>query len=306
MLNAIVEGACELCEANDAAVLLKDGEHLRFRAHHGPIDINLEKWPITRGWTAGRAFLDGKPVHLRDTQSEEAKEFPDSRALSVPPYTNFSVRTVLSVPLLRESERVGAILLRRIEMRPFSDKQIALLQTFADQAVIAINNARLFDEVQAKTRDLSRPVASRCSSRPPPSDVLQVISSSPGDLAPVFEKMLENATRVCGAEFGSMHLVEDGAMRQVALYNVPPAFAEARTDDGLQSASAKRPSHRDPHQAGGSPADMRTSPAYLERAPATVELVELGGARTVVTVPMLRDDEVDRRDHHLSPGGAPV
>ena len=107
VLNAIVEGACELCEANDAAVLLKDGEHLRFRAHHGPIDINLEKWPITRGWTVGRAFLDGKPVHLRDTQSEEAKEFPDSRALSAPPYTNFSVRTVLSVPLLRESERVG-------------------------------------------------------------------------------------------------------------------------------------------------------------------------------------------------------
>ena len=106
VLNAIVEGACELCEANDAAVLLKDGEHLRFRAHHGPIDINLEKWPITRGWTVGRAFLDGKPVHLRDTQSEEAKEFPDSRALSAPPYTNFSVRTVLSVPLLRESERV--------------------------------------------------------------------------------------------------------------------------------------------------------------------------------------------------------
>ena len=174
VLNAIVEGACELCEANDAAVLLKDGEHLRFRAHHGPIDINLEKWPITRGWTAGRAFLDGKPVHLRDTQSEEAKEFPDSRALSVPPYTNFSVRTVLSVPLLRESERVGAILLRRIEMRPFSDKQIALLQTFADQAVIAINNARLFDEVQAKTRDLTESLQQQTAT----ADVLKVISRS--------------------------------------------------------------------------------------------------------------------------------
>ena len=178
VLNAIVEGACELCEANDAAVLLKDGEHLRFRAHHGPIDINLEKWPITRGWTAGRAFLDGKPVHLRDTQSEEAKEFPDSRALSAPPYTNFSVRTVLSVPLLRESERVGAILLRRIEMRPFSDKQIALLQTFADQAVIAINNARLFDEVQAKTRDLTESLQQQTAT----ADVLKVISRSVFDL----------------------------------------------------------------------------------------------------------------------------
>ena len=208
VLNAIVEGACELCEANDAAVLLKDGEHLRFRAHHGPIDINLEKWPITRGWTAGRAFLDGKPVHLRDTQSEEAKEFPDSRALSVPPYTNFSVRTVLSVPLLRESERVGAILLRRIEMRPFSDKQIALLQTFADQAVIAINNARLFDEVQAKTRDLTESLQQQTAT----SDVLKVISSSPGELEPVFQTMLSNATRICEAKFGMMYRFDNGAV----------------------------------------------------------------------------------------------
>ena len=192
VLNAIVEGACELCEANDAAVLLKDGEHLRFRAHHGPIDINLEKWPITRGWTAGRAFLDGKPVHLRDTQSEEAKEFPDSRALAVPPYTNFSVRTVLSVPLLRESERVGAILLRRIEMRPFSDKQIALLQTFADQAVIAINNARLFDEVQAKTRDLTESLQQQTAT----ADVLKVISRSTFDLQKVLDTLTKSVCRL--------------------------------------------------------------------------------------------------------------
>ena len=267
MLNAIVEGACELCEANDAAVLLKDGEHLRFRAHHGPIDINLEKWPITRGWTAGRAFLDGKPVHLRDTQSEEAKEFPDSRALSVPPYTNFSVRTVLSVPLLRESERVGAILLRRIEMRPFSDKQIALLQTFADQAVIAINNARLFDEVQAKTRDLTESLQQQTAT----SDVLQVISSSPGELAPVFQSMLANATRVCECRIRRHAACAEGtaSMRQAAQYNVARRICRRSKGDRVVDP------HPNERLAGRSRtkqvvhvADMRTTVAYLERSPA--------------------------------------
>ena len=167
--------------------------------------------------------------------------------------------------------------------------ELSLLRTFADQAVIAIENVRLFKEVQAKTRDLTESLQQQTAT----ADVLQIISSSPGDLAPVFEKMLENATRVCGAEFGSMNLVEDGATRQVAVYNVPAAFAEVRTDrkifrphpqSGLATAIRTKQVVHLP--------DMRTSPAYLERAQATVELVELGGARTVVTVPMLREDEV--------------
>ncbi|MBR0694706.1 GAF domain-containing protein [Bradyrhizobium lablabi] len=154
VLKTIVETACEVCEAYDVALLLKDGDDLRFRAHHGPIEINVEKWPISRGWTAGRAFLDGKPVHLRDASAEEGAEFPDSKALTE--RSGADIRTVLSVPLLRDDERVGAIVLRRNEMDPFTDKQIALLQTFADQAVIAIGNVRLFDEVQSRTRELAK------------------------------------------------------------------------------------------------------------------------------------------------------
>ena len=153
VLDAIVESACELCEAYDAVVLLKEGDDLRFSAHHGPIAINIEKWPISRGWTAGRAFLERKPVHVRDMLSDEGAEFPDSRELSR--HAGTAIGTVLSVPLLSENESIGTILLRRTEVQSFSDKQVALLQTFADQAVIAIGNARLFDEVQAKTRDLS-------------------------------------------------------------------------------------------------------------------------------------------------------
>ena len=137
-------------------MLLKDGDELCFSAHHGPIPINIEKWPISRGWTAGRAFLDHEPVHLRDLLSDQGAEFPYGREVSRIAGLPGSVRTILSVPLLREKESIGAILLRRTEVEPFGEKQIALLQTFADQAVIAIGNVRLFDEVQQRTRELSQ------------------------------------------------------------------------------------------------------------------------------------------------------
>ena len=154
VLQAIVESACELCEAYDSIVLLKDSDDLRFSAHHGSVPLVTDKWPINRNWTAGRAFLDRKPVHVHDLLSDEGDEFPDSQELSRR-VGSAGIRSILAVPLLREKESIGVILLRRTEVQPFSEKQIALLQTFADQAVIAIGNVRLFDEVQAKTRDLT-------------------------------------------------------------------------------------------------------------------------------------------------------
>ena len=280
VLNAIVEGACELCEANDAAVLLKDGEHLRFRAHHGPIDINLEKWPITRGWTAGRAFLDGKPVHLRDTQSEEAKEFPDSRALAVPPYTNFNVRTVLSVPLLRESERVGAILLRRIEMRPFSDKQIALLQTFADQAVIAINNARLFDEVQAKTRDLTESLQQQTAT----SDVLKVISRSAFDLQMVLDTLVESAARLCDAHYAMIFRGEGDTFKLAANHGFAGEYRE-----WMQRQVIER---RRGTLVGRTVLDRKMvhiPDAVIDPDYTWSESIKRGGFRTMLGVPLLRE-----------------
>jgi two-component system NtrC family sensor kinase len=152
VLKAIVESACELCGAFDSVVLLKDGDDLRFSAHHGPIPMSLEKWPINRNWTAGRAFLDRKPVHVHDLLSSEGDDFPEGREMS----RRMGHRSILSVPLLREGESIGTIVLRRTEVSPFSDKQIALLQTFADQAVIAIGNVRLFEQVQERTRELSQ------------------------------------------------------------------------------------------------------------------------------------------------------
>jgi GAF domain-containing protein len=280
VLNAIVESACEVCEANDAAVLLKDGNDLRFRAHHGPIDIYLEKWPITRGWTAGRAFVDGKPVHLRDTLSDEGKEFLDSAALSAFPYTNSRVRSVLSVPMLRESERVGVILLRRTEMRPFSDKQIALLQTFADQAVIAIENVRLFKETQEA---LEQQTAT--------SEVLEIISSSPGELEPVFQAMLANATRLCEAKYGVMWLREGGAFRSAAIHGaLPAAYIEH-----LRSGTLVDPTPGSPlalvsqTQKAVQMPDLRESRTYLDGEPLPVSAVEVAGIRTLLLVPMFKE-----------------
>ena len=146
VLKAIVESACELCEANDALATLKDGDDLLFQAQHGSIPVVWDRQPINRQWVSGRAVIDRKPVHVHDLLTAEGEGFPNSREFA----RRTNVRTVLSVPLLREGESIGAIVLRRTEVRPFSDKQISLLQTFADQAVIAIGNVRLFEEVQAQ------------------------------------------------------------------------------------------------------------------------------------------------------------
>src|ERR1700676_2151544 len=184
VLKAIVESACELCEAYDAVVRLKDGDDLRLSAHHGSIPTSVDRLPIDRNVTAGRAFLDKKPVHVHDLLSAEGDQFPKAKEMS---RLEGGHRTVLSVPLLREGESIGAIVLRRIEVHPFSEKQIALLQTFADQAVIALGNVRLFEEVQARTEDLRQSLEFQTAT----SDVLKVISSSPDSLQPVLDVIVD-------------------------------------------------------------------------------------------------------------------
>jgi GAF domain-containing protein len=190
-------------------------------------------------------------------------------------------RSQVAVPMLKDDLLIGVIVIYHQEVRPFTDKQIELLQNFASQAVIAIENARLLNELQ---QSLEQQTAT--------SDALQIISSSPGDLAPVFAKVLENATRVCGAEFGGMNLIENGLAHQVALYNAPTAFATARIDKVF------RPHPQSPmatvirtKQVVHLP-DMHTSPGYLDRSEASLAMVELAGARTIAIVPMLREDEV--------------
>jgi GAF domain-containing protein len=212
VLNAIVESASELCEADDAIVFLKDGGDLRSAAHSGPIAEGPPSVPITRTLMTGRSFLDRKPVHVRDVLSAEGAEFPDGQKIA----RSVGHRTMLTVPLLREGESIGVIMLRRKQVHPFRDKQITLLQTFADQAVIAIGNVRMFEQVQAKTRDLTESLQQQTAA----SEVLQLISSSPSDLTPVFDRMLENATRICGAEWAREALLKTISL---SLSNAGPA-----------------------------------------------------------------------------------
>jgi GAF domain-containing protein len=280
VLNAIVESASELCEAYDAVVLLKDGDDLRFSAHHGPIPINIEKWPISRGWTAGRAFLDQKPVHVRDLLSDQGADFPDGRELSRIAGLPDSVRTILSVPLLREKESIGAILLRRTEVQPFSEKQIALLQTFADQAVIAIGNVRLFDEVQAKTRDLTESLQQQTAT----ADVLKVISRSTFDLPAVLQTLVESAARLCDADKTNITREKKGGFYRAEAYGFSPEFQEYVKDipiePGRGSAFGRALLEGRVVHIPDVLADSEY--AYLEGQ-------RLGDYRTVLTVPMLRE-----------------
>jgi two-component system NtrC family sensor kinase len=285
VLNAIVESACKLCEASDAYVALKDDDYLVFQTQHGSIPVAWKRRPINRQWPAGRAVVDGQSVHLRDVLALEGDEFPDGREIA----HHDGARTVLTVPLMREGESIGVIILRRTEVLPFSDKQIALLQTFADQAVIAIENVRLFDEVQAKTADLTESLEQQTAT----SEVLQVIGSTPGDLEPVFKSMLENATRVCGANFGQMNLYADGRFRPVALYNMPPAYAaslahgppfQPHSQSGLGTVAR---THQVVHIE-----DSRKLPPYLEGDPSVVAISDLAGARSYFVVPMLKENEL--------------
>ena len=202
-------------------------------------------------------------------------------------------RTLLGVPLLKEDEVVGVFGIYRQEVRPFGEKQIELVKNFAAQAVIAIENTRLLNELRQRTDDLTESLEQQTAT----SEVLQVISSSPGDLEPVFARMLENAVRICDATFGNIYRW-DGDLHILASHKTPAAFAEARR--GVRKpfkADEKDPlgrmilSKRAVHVG-----DLAAEQVYVDRSsPGAVMGVELGGIRTTLTVPMLKDNELSER-----------
>src|SRR5262249_53457644 len=218
VLDALVESAARLCNAYDAQIfqVLADGLHLV--AHHGQIPTSRPVGQVTlslvRGRVLGRAVIERRTIQVADAQAE-ADEYPESQKLAL----QLGFRTALAVPLVHAGEAIGVIYIRRAEVRPFTERQIELVNTFADQAVIAIENTRLFEEVQARTGELQEALEQQTAT----SEVLGVISRSPGELGPVFGIMLANATKLCEASYGAMWLREGEDFRNAPFHVQLPA-----------------------------------------------------------------------------------
>src|SRR6516164_9312078 len=201
VLDTVCQSAAQLCEAYDAAIWRPDGDRLLLAAHHGPI-TQIESVPLVRGSVLSRSVLDMRTIHILDLQTQ-GDEFPVTSEYA----GRMGFRTGLYVPLMREGVAIGVIALRRVEAQLFTKRQVALLQTFADQAVIAIENTRLLNELRQRTTDLTESLEQQTAA----SEVLKIISSAAGDLKPVFDAILDTATRICEATFGNMLLREGDA-----------------------------------------------------------------------------------------------
>ena len=280
VLNALIESATRLCGATRGHIFQFDGELLRFAAAHGAwpgFADYLESHPLRpgRGSVAGRAALERGTCHIHDVLSEPGYEHSD--LLKQQGY-----RTVLAVPMLREGELLGVIAILKAQVEPFTEKQIELVCTFADQAVIAIENARLLNELR---ESLQQQTAT--------AHVLKIISSSPGELQPVFAAMLAKTTDLCAASHGAMWLREQNGYRAVAIHgDLPQDYIQQWRHGPIYRPGSDTPLRRaietrHPVQIP----DLRESAAYLARDPLPVSAVEIAGVRTLVAVPMLKDNE---------------
>ena len=279
VFETMLANAIQLCGAKFGVMSLREGEAFRVIATHGAPALveQRRREPLVRptpGHNLERMMRTKAVVHIPDILAD-----PES----APTLAKFGgAKALVNVPLLKDGDVIGSIVIFRQEAGPFTDKQVELVQNFAAQAVIAIENTRLLNELR---ESLQQQTAT--------ADVLQVISGSPGELEAVFKTMLENAVRICGANFATLQLRENDAFRVAAMHNPPPAFAAARQRNPLIYPNA--------HNALGRVmatkhfvhiADYTQELAYKQGDPAAVSIVELAAARTLLLVPMLKDDEL--------------
>ncbi len=272
VLDAVVRTAARLCDASDAILRRVDGNVLRVAAHFGPVPILQEAAEINRGIYGGRAVLERRVIHVHDVLDPQAlAEFPDAGPVRSP---ITSYRSILVVPLMREGEAIGTIAIRRPEARPFSDQQVKLIETFAAQAVIAIENVRLFNETK---ESLEQQTAT--------AEILKVISSSPTDIQPVFNAIAESALRLCDASDALIRRADGDVVRTVARSGSVPitAFPEVPLSSGSISGRSIL-EHRTIHVH-----DV-LEPGVLEVYPdGASAMLEGTPPRTILSVPLLRE-----------------
>ena len=289
VFDAIVQSGLKLFPDALISLALRYGDMINAAAIAERDPERAEAWrrtisrtPFTREYMHGAAMLDCRIVDIPDVRSAPAELSAGARNFLTSGY-----RAITITPMMRRNEAIGLLSVVRRTPGPLSDKQLAVLRTFAAQAVIAIENARLLNELRQRTDDLTESLEQQTAT----SEVLGVISSSPGELTPVFNSMLVNATRICGAKFGVLFLTEGDGFRSVAMHGLPPAHAEERRrepviypdpDDPLRRlANTKQIVHI---------ADLRQEKAYIKAYPPLRAVVDAGGGRTLLIVPMLRDN----------------
>ena len=302
VFQVMLQNAARICEAKFTSLYLYDGDRFRVGALYNAPAAFAEfrrREPVFHpppGSGLAQIVATKRTVHEPDMTLD--KGYVDRNPIVVAAVELGGFRTVLAVPMLKDDNLIGCISIYRQEVRPFTDKQIELVTNFAAQAVIAIENTRLLNELR---QSLEQQTAT--------ADVLRVISSSPGELDPVFNAMLENATRICEAKFGTLFRFDGEAFRAAAvLHHSPLARAEAQRRTLVVSEL-----HPDAPLARMTRtkeiihvADMKQTQCYIERDPQIRPLVDALGGRTLLAVPMLKENALVGATCNLSPGGAPV
>jgi GAF domain-containing protein/nitrogen-specific signal transduction histidine kinase len=279
VLDTVVETAARLCDAEMAFILRRDGEVYRAAAAVGyPAEYQnfMEAHPVTpgRGTITGRVALECRTVQMADVAADPEYILTEATTLG-------QQRTALGVPLMREDAPIGVIVLARTRVEPFTEKQIELVRTFADQAVIAIENTRLITETHEA---LEQQTAT--------AEVLQVINASPGDLAPVFDTMLEKATRLCEAHTGHLFRFENGAFFRLASHGVPEEFDKLfPPDTPVPLVPNSVPARMIETRSVVHVRDQREDESYRLGTPDEVSAVQ-AGIRTVLFVPLIRESQV--------------
>ena len=287
VFEAIAANAAGLCSSEDVFIVLVEGGVLRAVTGTGRLtglipEYNARRVPVSRTSVAGRVIVDRATLHIEDLAAVSEDEFPDGRALQ----RMFRHRSMLATPLLREGVALGAIVVFRLAVRPFSARQVELLKTFADQAVIAIENVRLFTELQTSNHDLTAALDTQTAT----SDILRVISRSQTDVQPVFDAIVSSAVRLLGAHTGALTRIAGDRIEIAALTSTDEA-----SDLALRSRFPQSLHSEDPHaqairaRVPFNVSDAQTDPRWPEAARA---YARVPGYRSAVVVPMLRHHEV--------------